>query len=274
MTANSGQSNRSPKTILEESIEEAKRAIKQENALPQTSPRVGRVSPPSYSLPLILLIILLVALIGGLVLGPVRRGEIFYFFQQAIQPSYPRFQFVEARNGFVLITEHQKNLTSVNLQVAGESIWRNISKDDFTVKNPALSSDGSRVAYLSEKDKPHIVITSLITEPQRVLTDIRLDPKLKTQNIPTIICPWSGIRWSPDEEHIAFFACSDQEASGSYAVVLNLNTDPVTVIWSEENEVKGTERDLIWLDKANLIIRTYDAEKDVEIIKMEKIPLS
>lgn len=199
---------------------------------------------------------LLIAIILWL-LGPNPNINILSLFQRIVAPTRPQFELIESRYGSVVILENLDEGTRIQVQVAKENHWRNISMDDFTVMHPILSLTGTKIAYLSKLGKPHIVVASLITDTRQSLDGLKGHPSLFVKDLPTTVCPWSPVRWSPSqsEDYLAFFVC-EATSNSSYAVVANWTLDPPLIVWSEKNAIVTQDRDLVWLDSDHLIIRT------------------
>jgi len=207
-----------------------------------------------FLFPAALLVMLSLVALIGILLGPVRRGEIWIMFQQIVEPQTPNFELLDSRDGVALLTRTERDYSEVIVQLAGQSGWRYVSDDDFTAKFPTLSPSGEQVAYLSEANGVHIEVVLLTSDTRQFVTATIMDTFLSARQMTGLsVCSWSPVHWSPDETHLAFFACL-QDPEVSYAAVVDLLSDPPPIVWLEKDGIPEYERSLIWLDSTHLLI--------------------
>lgn len=205
--------------------------------------------------------------------GKYQRGEDpFSFFKQIISSSKPQYEFLEARNGVVLIQENSDKEQSIHVKLAGQSGWRNISESDSTARNAALSPDGEQVAYLSGSSSSEIVLKSLITDSQKLVQGQVKSPAIASKELPTTICKWSPVRWSPDNEHIALFLCEslDREFPSYLVVATIVVSKPTITAWPSEKVVQNGMPDAIWLNYREIMLKTEDdsGKEKIEIVSI------
>ena len=207
-------------------------------------------------------------------IGLARRGELRPLFRDVLNQE-PQFELIEARDGVVLLTRSEGHRSEVIVQLAGQTGWRYASNNDFTARSPTLSPSGDQVAYLSEINEVHIEVVSLITDTRQVVTAAIVDTSLSARQLTGLsVCAWSPVRWSPDpdEDHLAFFACT-QDPVMSYAAVVGLSPDPPRIVWLEGEGVLRDERSLIWLDSTHLLMSTpVSDDRGILIQTVEVLP--
>lgn len=170
------------------------------------------------------------------------------------------------------MTRQENTLSEVIVKTATENGWRSISQDDFTAKNPALSPKGGLVAYISEKESPHIEIVPLSTAAPYQIYPTTTHTSLSSRELPSLsVCPWSPVQWSPNEELIAFFACTEKPIE-TYAVVVDISSDS-TMVWVEDSSIVADERSVVWLDNTHLLINNLSTDKTNDIIEKVEVQL-
>jgi hypothetical protein len=178
---------------------------------------------------------------------------------------------VEARDGVALLTRREQKRSEVAVQMAGQTGPRYISDSDFTAKHPSLSPKGTLVAYVSEERGTHIVIASLITETRKSISATTVDPSLSARQLTGLsVCSWSPVHWSPDENRIAFFACTLKPVN-SYAVVADLSLSPPAIVWVEDKSVALENRMLIWLNSSRLLVSEPSDDGKGQIIETVEV---
>jgi hypothetical protein len=165
---------------------------------------------------------------------------------------------------------HTDASTQVIAQRAGQESWLLVSQDDKTPTNPALSMDGTRVAFITDRhDKPALEIISLISDTKQELTSDYIK-QFVTGSGPAkpamALCDWSPIAWDMETKRVAYFGCAE-DASYSALLVSEIADERLTPYAVAGSGVFSTQpRQVKWLDKTHLTITTpFSGDNDVRV---------
>jgi len=221
--------------------------------MPPGATEETRIAPRRYGLALLILAIL--AALATWVLGYMQRQGPFTILSLTLPP--PSMILVDSRDGVVLMLERSGDLSRVIVETSNQGSWQLVSRDDTAATNPALSPDGERVTYVTERDDGQLVIVSIIADTRRTIDADQVQDAGDSIGFDEMqVCPWTPIAWAPTGNRIAFFGCT-KEASLSVVLVGDLSDPaiPLTVIARSKAEVSAV-RQLKWLDHTQLIVST------------------
>jgi dipeptidyl aminopeptidase/acylaminoacyl peptidase len=127
-------------------------------------------------------------------LTPMDVFNIQYAADPQISPDGKRIVYVRQFSD-IMTDKHESNLWIINFDGTGQ---RALTTGNYSDSEPRWSPDGTRVAYISDRDgKPQIYVRWMDTGQTAKLTDL--------VNAPT------GIEWSPDGKLISFASFVDSE---------------------------------------------------------------
>jgi len=170
--------------------------------------------------------------------------------------------------------EQSGGLSRVIVEKSDQANWLLVSKDDTTATNPALSSDGEQVAYVTKRGGGQLVIVSLSTDARRMITADQIRKAGEDAGLDDMeLCLWTPIAWAPPAgDRIVFFGCVEN-SSFSVAVVGDLS-DPATdlkVIAASKAESSDV-RQLKWLDHTRLVISTPATDAKQAVVTTFVVP--
>ncbi|GEM_PF-2743508 len=201
----------------------------------------------------VLLGILVCSTIGVWLLGQIQQGKFNLTWQRVFYHA-PELVFIDAREGVVLFEKSEKDRSEVLVQMRSQNGWQILSGADYTACRSSLSLSGTRVAYFSRLEEPHIAVVSLITDTHLTLTATVFDTTVSSRQLSgMVICDWSPVAWSSDENHLAFFVCTP-DSSISYVVAAALDDPSPRIVWVENTPFGKGERSVIWLDVKTLLV--------------------
>ncbi len=206
-------------------------------------------------------VVILVAL--GLViwsLGQAGQGILAGWLSSPMLGSQPPFKLMDMNNNRILMLETNGRQNRVLIQEAGNINWLLVSRDDFTAESPALSADGSTVAYRSALGNGQIEVVSLDSQARVVIDDAIL--KSVAPNL--AVCSWTPIAWSGDSASISFFAC-DTETGGSSALWTEVDSiRPQKVTGTESQNTQP--RQLQWLNASQISVSSPVADSNGKFV--------
>ena len=213
----------------------------------------------------VLLVIVVVAAMAVSLIGYVQRRGLFALLSRAVPMPLPSMTLVDSHDGVVLMLEQSGDLRRVIVETSDQANWLLVSRDDTTATNPALSSDGQQVAYVTKRGGGQLVVVSVITDTRHTVDAGQVQDVGDNAGFDEMkLCPWTPIAWAPPAgDRIAFFGCVE-DSSVSVAVVGDLS-DPainLTILASSKAE-SSDARQLKWLDRTQLVVSmpATDAKK-------------
>jgi hypothetical protein len=224
-----------------------------------------RESHPGYpeptsakSHPYVPALLAVIAVLIGIIFWITGKGtsqNIADFFDWLSPRASHEVTMLDSRNGVVLMLERSGKTNRIIVQTADEASWLLVSQDDTTVKNPALSMNGTHVAYVSELDDGQIVIVPLNGDDRYTLSADDVKDAGKNDGFDELaICSWTPLAWAPDNDMIAFFGCAEDN-SLSVVITADLTTTPPDLDIIGNSRINSSdERQLRWLDDAKLVV--------------------
>lgn len=201
----------------------------------------------------VLLVIAVMAAVAVSLIGYVQRQGLSALLSRASPPSTT---LVDSHDGVVLMLEQSGDLRRVIVEKSGRANWLLVSKDDTTATNPALSSDGQQVAYVTERGGGQLVVASLITDTRRTIDADQIEGVGDSAGLDRMkLCAWTPIAWAPPAgDRIAFFGCVE-DSSFSVAVVGDLSDSAANLTIVAPSKAKASDaRQLKWLDHKQLVV--------------------
>ena len=180
---------------------------------------------------------------------------------------------VDLQNGVILMLEQSGSFSRVVVEPSDQASWLLVSRDDTTATNPALSSDGKQVAYVTERDGGQLVIVSIITDTRRTIEADQVQDAGDSVGFDEMqVCPWTPIAWAPTGNRIAFFGCT-KDTSLSVVLVGDLSDPaiPLTVIARSKAQASAV-RQLKWLDHTHLVVSTPATDAQQAMVSTFVVP--
>ena len=222
----------------------------------------------------VLLVIAVVAAVVVSLVGYVQRQGLSALLSRAVPIPPPSTTLVDSHDGVVLMLEQSGGLSRVIVEKSGQANWLLVSKDDTTATNPALSSDGEQVAYVTKRGGGQLVVVSVITDTRRTIDADQIQDVGGNAGFDEVkLCPWTPIAWAPPGgDRIAFFGCVE-DSSVSIAVVGDLS-DPaynLKIVASSKAEASDA-RQIKWLDHTRLVVSTPATDAKQAVVTTFVIP--
>ena len=239
--------------------------------MPPGATRETQTAPRRYGLALLILAVLAAA--ATWMVGYVQRQGPFTILSRTVPVLPPSMTLVDSRNGVVLMLERSGDLSRVIVETSNQGSWQLVSRDDTAATNPALSSDGKQVAYVTERDRGQLVIVWLDNDTRRSITTDQIQDAGENAGFDDVkICPWTPIAWAPTGNRIAFFGCT-KDASLSAVLVGDLSDPaiPLTVIARSKAEASAV-RQLKWLNHTHLVVSTPATDAQQAIVSTFVVP--
>lgn len=134
---------------------------------------------------------------------------------------------------------------------------QDLTRGKFQASAAALSPSGNQVAYIREEANKRTV--EVIDRSGQSQTVKEVNYWVATRGKTAEPCFWSPIAWSPDGQHIAFFACNN--TLSMLIVVEVAANNPLPVNKTTHSAYPGP-RQLIWFDDDSLIHTQYNPDTD------------
>jgi hypothetical protein len=164
-------------------------------------------------------------------------------------------QLVAAHSEVSLIVEKVGSSSRIYIKRKDQLGLQLISSVASSATDPALSPDGSKVAYLSQQDNSHLVIAAFVTNTEQVISADQIR-QFGSDNdfLEQQLCLWTPLVWDPGSQQIAFFVCN-QNQNSSRAVVAKLASSKIllTPLKGSGND-SAYARQLVWFDPAQILV--------------------
>jgi hypothetical protein len=233
--------------------------------------RETRTAPRRYGLALLILAVLAAA--ATWTVGYMQRQGLLAVVPRPGSLPPTSITLVDLQNGVILMLEQSGSFSRVVVEPSDQASWLLVSRDDTTATNPALSSDGKQVAYVTERDGGQLVIVSIITDTRRTIDADQVQDAGDSIGFEKMqVCPWTPIAWAPTGNRIAFFGCT-KDASLSVVLVGDLSDPaiPLTVIARSKAQASAV-RQIKWLDHTHLVVSTSATDAQQAIVSTFVVP--
>lgn len=224
-----------------------------------------------YVLSSVILILMIALLVLGF-LGGLK--QIQFIISKKFLKNHSKIKILSIKDYNLLILAKDANKREVKYLNTQKMLTQDISSGDFRASHAAISPDGNLIAYVSTENsssKMYIVNNSI------GLIQI-FDSKSFENSAGSIfnqasacVCEWSNIYWSPDNNKLAFFGCSDK-SSALFVVNAKENDIPKALVDTKTDSIDS--REAAWLKDKDIIFTSGITKKKTSeslyIINLDK----